>query len=466
MNSMRWLPVLALVTVASGCGGGGGSDNGSTTPAPVDGPYKELKEKAKVMEQNALVNLQGIDCNNDSQLPACQKVTVSFNQGQFSADKVDADQTVLFIDSGMGYQLNLTGRSRVEALFKLNKDEIISFNMETQVPLYLKQTVEKFDQHSEFIHSGWLETLGTRIADIGGYSGAGHGEHSFRKVLAHNPRASFVFLETPDILMENSDSFCKLDFTAVNDKAKRIAQQIKTKIIDEYDIEYVTWSGGFSTSTIRATWAQSCPNQAAPSLAQLQELENSLRPYYNVLFNSEGVLGIQSAGEYVQPETHVLDADDSFNNRLRVGYYQTLDSQLPIDGIIGDKQPPTIPDFMNGSRKYIDVFINFGFTGRVSQGTLETNASPMMTTRYSGMGYFAESNTHTSWVPPTVLAWAIKVKNSKYPDQIMTNDVIEQIKDQMTPMGCTFHKEDEGRCKVQDPAWYKQHELARLNYLK
>ncbi len=433
---------------------------------PDSSDHLVLKAQVQALVEQSLQELEGLDCTTEQATsPQCQKVSVSFSDGQYQPQKIAEDQTILFIDINAEFMANVTRRSRVRAMFHAPEGQLLPYDPEIELPQYQLTMVQRFDQLTEFVHAGWLELLADRMQSIGGGAhNAGHGIYPLAILSEHLPKASFVYLSTPKMLASRPDLLCALDFNALRDHSAQLAEQVKKDIIEPFGIDYISWSGGDSTSVMSILWSQKCPGQPQPNLAELQELENSLRPYYEVLFNTPGVLAVQSAGSNVSADTHVLDSDASFNNRIRVGYYQTLDSKLPIDGVIGAQQPPGLPDAMHNSREYVDVFINFGFTGEGRNTPY--NASPTMQTDTLGLRYFPMSSSTTSWAAPFVLPWAIMIKNSVFPEQPMDNMVIEQIKARITPLGCDYHVEDDGYCKVQDPAWYKQHELARLKYLQ
>jgi len=459
--------MLACLFIISGCGGSNGNDAKKTPPdnGAVDDIYQTLKADTQALVEQSLQELVGLDCTTEQATsPQCERVKLSFSDGEYQPQKSADDQTILFVDSGAEFMATITRRSRVKAMFHAPEGQLLPYDPEIELPAYQLTILQRFDQLTEFVHAGWLEFLGSRMRAIGDDAIVGHGLIPFSILSEHIPQASFVYLSIPKILDSRTDLLCSLNFNGLRDHSAQLAQQIKSDIIEQYGIDYIAWSGGDSTSVISQQWSQHCPEQAQPSLPELRELENSLRPYYEVLFNSPGILAVQSAGVNVTEETHVLDSDGSFSNRIRVGYYQTLDSNLPIDGIIGTQQPPLLPNEMQTSRNYIDLFINFGFTG--SGRIAPYNDSPAMQTGALGMSYFPLNSATTSWVAPLALPWAIMIKNSEFPDQPMDNVVIANIKELMTPMGCEHHAEDEGRCKVQDPAWYKQHELARLKYLQ
>ncbi len=460
VKQLSAIGILACLLIFSGCGS---DDDGG---ASANDNHQVLKAETQALLELSLQELAGLDCTTEQATsPQCQKVKVRFSDGHFQAQKSVEDQTILFIDSGAEFMTTITRRSRVKAMFHAPQGQLLAYDPEIELPQYQLTMLQRFDDLTTFVHAGWLESLASRMRSIGGDEPiVGHGIYPFSILSEHLPQASFVYLSIPKILSSRTDLLCALDFNALRDHSEQLAVHVKSDIIEHYGIDYISWSGGDSTSVMSTLWSQKCPGQPQPSLVELQELENSLRPYYDVLFNTPGVLAVQSAGWNVSENTHVLDSDASFSNRIRVGFYQTLDAQLPIDGVMGALAPPALPAGMQSSREFVDVFINFGFTGTGSNAPF--NASPAMQTDALAMSYFPLNHATTSWVPPIALPWAIMIKNTLYPQQAMDNEIIVQIKRHMTPLGCDFHVEDNGVCKVQDPAWYKQHELARLKYVQ
>lgn len=485
--------IAALGLLISGCGGGSGGEQKSPNPVPVpnpvptpvpslppdltptpepDKPHAQVRARFEALATNRLAALEGLDCKSEIQSTSelCMASKLRFSDGRFYAEKVDEDQTILFMDTGLSVKGTLVNRSRMQNMYQVQNGQLMAFDPEITVPRFLMETLQQFDQDPEFFHTGWMTSLADRLLEMGAlpYPEDGlHGQIPFEIVASHNPRASFVYLRAPDFFWDKQ-ALCTHDLQTLTEQHQQLANTIKNEILDKYQIEYVNWSGGYQTDSIDGLWNASCDTSLAkPSLAQKRDLENTLRPFYQVLFNSPGVLGVQSTHLNVHPSTHVLDSDDSFYNRVRVGGFTDMRdaaSALPADGVIGNQAPPALEDIFQSGRAYVDLFVNFGFEG--SREDFRDNGSPIMKTSSIGMAYYPLNHKATSWTAPAGLNRIIYIKNSLYPDQPLTDTLIQQIKDKLTPMGCTYHPEDQGRCKLQDPARYKQHELARLKYIQ
>ena len=218
-------------------------------------------------------------------------------------------------------------------------------------------------------------------------------------------------------------------------------------------------------ASIESLWASYC-SLPQPSTEEKKALLETVRPFYNVLFNSQSVFGFQASGLNMSVDNNALDIDKTYVNRMLVGDFGSLDSQLPSTGIINDIAAPTLESNRDNSKQWIDVFINFGI---IPIRPFPFNSTPLMETDMLGLDSYPITSMQPSWASPLALSRAIHIKNTEFPDRLLDNLVIEQIKEKMTPQTCNYSNwafsDYEGKCKMQDPLLWRQHDVYRLHYL-
>jgi len=232
--------------------------------------------------------------------------------------------------------------------------------------------------------------------------------------------------------------------------------KFKAEVIDKHNIEYVNISAGDTLDTVRSDWMKYCKKEL-PNNMVLQALLGTLKPFYTVLLNSDSVFSFQASGIDMTLDNNSLDIDKDFINRVLVGDFTTLDSKLPINGLIEDLAPPSLLANRDNSKQWIDVFINFGI---IEVRPFPYNNTPLMETDLLGLGSYPITSMQPSWASPVALSWAIHIKNTHFADEALDNNIIEQIKDKMTPELCSYSNGDisdyYGKCKMQDPLLHRQ----------
>jgi len=463
------LSLLGISTVLISCGG---EDNASPTNS-APGDHVQHKQAVAEFVRTELAMLENLDCHASNSSSACDTVIVDFATEARPARESRSEQVILIIDDqGLEFPAVSRYRSRVLQAVRLNNTTGLYEHYSPQVvmPRFVRDlfthidTFAGSDNQPTFIPAVWLRQLSQGVSNINSdfsdIYAVNHGDMPFLYLLEHNPEARFVIAQTPTFFTAFKAEFCAADSSALRAKIATAAAMFKDNVLDQYGVRYVSYSGGFSLATLRNRWTSLC--QTLIPEASLPALLDALRPFYEVLFNTEGVMGFQASGINMSIEEYPLDTDVHFHNRVRVGDYTNLDSQLPEDGVIGHREPPALIASRQNSRRWIDLLINFGIE---PVRPWQPNQTALAETNILGLDSYPITSIQPSWATPVALSQAIYIKNIQYPDDPLTDAVIIAIKDQLTPMGCTFYPEDEGRCKVQDPLLHRQQELFRLNYI-
>ncbi|WP_143085164.1 Ig-like domain-containing protein [Pseudoalteromonas denitrificans] len=481
-------------TISDGSKTANASVNITISLSPAD-KMTELKAQVDsfIADTIANINEQAIDCVTYPEQPQCELVLVKFSDGQFDATKMDPMQTILILDEGFEFSATVRYRSRVKAAFTqldsgfYQQAEQGSYDPQYNLPKIIKETLQQIDQFSDkdnkkvFIPAAWLAQLKPDIERLypaqDNYTQyLDHGKMPFLYLLEHNPKAELVIAPIPDFYKQKTELFCQpeiieMDQTESNLVRLRqyiatIADKFKADIINDQSIDYINYSAGHTLNTVKSRWTKYCKKDL-PNEETLQALLGALRPFYEILMNSDNVFSLQSSQINMTMTNNALDIDKSYHNRLLIGDFTTLDSKLTLNGIVENEAPPELYANRDNSKQWIDLFINFGI---IETRPFPFNDTPVMNTHPLGLNYLPISNMQPSWATPVALSWAINIKNTHFVDEPLDNNIIEQIKAKMTPELCSYSNWDiadyYGKCKMQDPLLHRQHEVYRLGYLE
>jgi hypothetical protein len=239
-----------------------------------------------------------------------------------------------------------------------------------------------------------------------------------------------------------------------------------------YQISYVNAAFGYTVKTVFDIWSDSCTNSNLSRRADKTRIANDIleaqRPLYEALFESPGVLGVQAGATNIGLDKIPLDKLP-FKNRVRVDAYGVLDSNLDATGkVISDAMgyPSLHPAQII---PYVDLFINFGYLDE-STRYYSYNRSPYMLSALYGLNFRPVNFVITaSWSAAIGVSKAIYLKNSYFPHQPLSDDIIVQLKQLLTPEGCDDWYGNRGHhttvCKLQDPLYHFQTEAHRLDYV-
>ncbi|WDE10549.1 hypothetical protein [Thalassomonas haliotis] len=495
--SSQHLPFLTCLLLV-GCGGGDSSGSDPVIEPPVieppslENPQQNLKPLVDSWLTEKMSQLADINCTDEAtENELCQRVTIKFSDGEFDASKADDKQTILILDTALEFPAVLRYRSRMKAALTqmddgyYHQNDINGYDPSIEAPEVARDILQELDgftdeeNQSRFIPAKWLNSLYTVFQQV--YPSSlyqqylGHGNTPLLYLLEHNPEAEFVVGPVPDFFGKRTDLFCypeQIEAGESQNNLQRLAALIvevsvdfKQSMIDGLAIDYINFSAGHTLESVQESWQAHCAGSLPDSGIQAALLE-TLRPFYQVLFDSDNVFAFQATGVNMNVTNNPLDIESSFKNRLLVGDFTTLDSQLPLDGQLSNQQAPELLESRNNSKQWIDIFVNFGIK---TIRPFPYNETPLMETDPLGLDSYPITSMQPSWAAPVALSRAIHIKNSVFPDAVLDNLVIEDIVDKMTPKTCDYSnwqfEEYDNKCKMQDPLLWRQHEVYRLEYL-
>lgn len=458
---------LLFIATIIACGSDHSSSNEDNHP-----DYSEttdcncaLDDQQKEAIDRAMDLISGLDCQNNPE--DCELIAVNFKPE--NEINYDTGENILIIDSGMELQGLSRYRGRVLDYYRLGEDNlIVDYSPEIEIKKYLNDVYSTLSAH-DFIPTLCLQDVsrllymkdGEYLKDLDSYS-AYHGKIPFSILLEYNPKAKFVILKSFDFINSCGEMIRNKQFEEFERVVMDNVEIIKD-IIDQYQIHYINYSVGHTIATIKDNLLDmQCENY---SRSDINRIVSALMPFYEVLFESEGVLGIQAGAENVSGnwEAFPFDAAD-FKNRIRVGYLDSLDSNVDENGHLLNPSgaTPKLSPNQENSKELIDVFICTGSKMTGSSPLPVYNKTPLLTTDKIGTYSYPASNPSTSWVAPMGLSRVIHIKNTFFKDEPLDEYTIGEIKRILTPEGCDW--QDGGICKIQDPLRHNQFEAHRLGY--
>ena len=437
--------------------------------------------------------LAGLSCQQGD----CVLVPVQFNDTQFNgaqfngaqlADPVLApEQTILVLDTdGMDLLSTLSYRERVQSvwhyvagsgaaapqLVKANPQLRVSKVLADFYPALRLQLQDLAAQHqqSAFAPADWFKPLHSELNRLSAGAASqygGHGSYAVRYLAEHNPDARLVVATLPDFVRLFRDEFCRADAQALHSRISAFAAQFYQQVISGEQVRWINVSAGYDSRLFKQA-SQLCGRPF--SLAQQQALLAAHQPFYQRLFDSDGVLAVQAGVVNNDPQRFSLD-QPYYRHRIRAGFFNSgaqhpaVDARgVPLNGIV-----PQLPPDQHNSLAVLDVLINFGFDNQSFPCTAGRHSYRTSSMLRSAYGVICDEQT--SWAAPVVLSRLLHLRATVLADQPWSDALLADLRQQLTPADCQAFSADfpqlfsAGQCKLQDPLFYRQHEVFRQGYL-
>lgn len=329
-----------------------------------------------------------------------------------------------------------------------------------RVPTNLFHALQMFAS-PDFIPAEALRELKEPLELVYGFSdneNIGHGSYVFSLLVEANPHQPIVLLDAlsfhrfaPEELCESSGNLVSTALLRM--KSQRVADELR-RLMEEMNVRFVNLSSGQTLDSLRRDWAARCDG-ALPDDDILREKLDAYAPIADALFNTPGVFTAHAAISTSSPRDNRFDYPSSkYPNRLLTGYFTALESGLDATGK-GD------PSALEGwpAQQCVDIYLN---SGVLPSRPFPYNRTSLLQVDGFGVDIFPISTTTTSWIAPLALSRFIHVRYSLFPDRVMSNGLIESIRDLMVPRTCTDLPGN--RCVYQDPLLHGQIEAVRLGY--
>ncbi len=466
---MRQGVSLLLCSMLWACGGGGSS----TAPADKPPVQPEQPSQPALLQQRLTAWLPAQqDWLASLSCPAtgCHTVSVSFSSRRFEPQQLRSDQTIAVLDDGgLAYLAVLPYRQRIKSYWQVNaQGRFAEADPVVAVPDFVPALYDRLRQFHQpaggFVPASWLTPLQNQLNKLApGFTSpfSGHGSVALRYLAEHNPQAELVVVQLPELLQLFNREFCAGDVAALQQQVSAISQQFYQDVIIGQDVEWLNMSAGYDHRSLKAA-LQRCPQ--APEPATHAALLAALQPFYQMLFTSPKLLGVQAGVVNNNPALFPLD-QPLLAHRIRAGFFNTGlgRSQLDANGV-PQGALPALPADQANSLEVLDVRVNFASDNREFPCQLPAYGYKLPS--ISGLAYGPLCDDQTSWAAPVVLSRLIQLRQSRFADIAWSDALIGQLKNALTPALCSYPAAGAAKtCKLQDPLLHRQHEVFRLQYL-
>ena len=454
MRPVRLLSSFLLLGTLAACDG---PPPEPPTPSPpvVDPALSEQLEsvKARILADGCF--------RERPDVASCDWGDFPFDPGQFSM-RQDTGEAILIIDGFPALPPRaIRYKNRIKGYFRVDSQGTLG-----AVPFTWRAPVTLFHALStfatpEFRPAEQLRALREPLASTYGFLDAGnarHGSFVLSLLVEANPHQPLVLLDTLSLGRFAAEEFCDASGTPdsterLRAKVAAVAVQLRS-LMQAQGVRFVNLSSGVTLESMRQDWNQYCEGPR-PDDGGMREKLKAYSPIYEALFNTPGVFTAQAGIAASSPEDNPYDFPSAaFPNRLRVGYFTSLDSGLDEEGLGPTSQLQGWPDRAN-----VDVYVN---TGVLPSRPFEYSRTPWL--QVDGFGVDIQPITFptTSWVAPLALSRFINLRYADFSGEEMSDALIARILGRMVPPRC---EELPGRsCVYQDPLRHGRTEAVRLQY--
>jgi hypothetical protein len=454
---------MAYLLLAA-CGGGGGSapprpaDPPSTPPPapPPPPPADRLREQIVLATNEILADT----CFRQGGTN-CAWTERAYDPAEFAMTQ-STGEALLVVDRFPTLPVRaLRFRNRIRGYFRLREGGVMTpASSIWRVPTALWSALGRF-AGPDHVASHRLNELSAAIASSYGsltFDNVGHGSYVFSLLVDTNPHQPLVILDAIDLSQMARADYCDASGSAAGQQrlvqtAERAADEV-VRTMRTHNVRFVNYSAGHTLGTITASWQQDCGTPPPPDPVLRAKLA-AYAPIYAALFNTPGVLTVQAAAEGGDAaDTPYDQRSPSYGNRLRAGYFTSLDSGLDPDGRGNYMALAGWPE-----RSRVDIYLN---TGVLPQRPFQYNRTPLLQIDDFGVAVFPITGSRTSWVAPLGLSLLINLRYAAFGSRPMDNSLVAAIFDAATPGRCSDLPE--GRCLYQDPLLHGRTEAVRLQY--
>ncbi|NMO14112.1 hypothetical protein HPC49_06980 [Pyxidicoccus fallax] len=463
MRNQVWCSVLAgaLVSVMAGCGEKSVSPDGE---GPDAGPVLRAPDAALVQRiEEVRTRVLADTCFREHPGSAeCAWVDHPFDPAEFSMTE-GTGEAILVVDDFRGLPpMLLRYRNRLRGYFRTTEDGTLApIPFTWHLPAGLHDALTAFAGPG-IIPAEWLSSLWEPLNGAYGsldLGGLGHGYIVLSLLVEASPRQPLVLWKDEGFEVAPREAFCAPTATPetlepLHAHARRKADSLRS-VMRELNVRFINFSRGETVATLRDTWARLC-GATPPSDEVLRAKLLTVEPVMEVLFGSPGVFAAHAAGYVSGPDVSPFDfPSERHPNRLRVGFFNSLDSGLDAEG-----HGPYANLEGQPAAHAVDIYLNAGI--RPSR-PFDFNRTPMLQVDGFGVsiGPFS-SFMQTSWMAPIALSTFIYRRDGAHGGEALSDALIQRIIDEMIPPGCADLPG--GRCSYQDPLKFGQTEAMRLGY--
>jgi hypothetical protein len=365
-------------------------------------------------------------------------------------------EAILVIDDLRGYANELLRyRNRILAYYTVESDHFAATPLSVHYPRREGDVITYF-AGPDFIPAHALARVGKTARETHGRAqlgASGHGGIVFGHLVDLVPEQPLVLADDAQLFALPPEVCAGVSAQTVASARTRFAALAASlrRLMAAHNVRYVNASFGTTIETVKADWQSRC-DSALPPVDELRQLLHAYDPLYDTLFNTDGVIAAHAAANLGDSADYPFDQSlPPFANQVRVGYFSSLNSGLDADGrgnlASRGQDPAALGD--------ADVFFNWGCDGSGACAERHYEAS-------GNLGNGTLPLMWTSFIAPLSVGKVVNIRNSRYADQPLSNELIARIKSDIAPRRCGVAQDEP--CRYQDPIAHGQLETYRLGY--
>ncbi|MCP3062421.1 hypothetical protein LXT21_26880 [Myxococcus sp. K38C18041901] len=429
-------------------------------PAPVPA-YRLSPERAARLE-TLRTEVLADTCYQGEDPRGCPVMAVSFAPTRDFAMKDGTGEALLIVDDFPTLPPRvLRYRNRILGYYEaLEGGDVIEVDPGWSLPPKLHEALTTFATE-DFIPAEVLRPLAQPLQSsypaISRQS-VGHGSTVLSLLAEANPQQPIVLMRHPSLYWLSRSEFCEPTgepgaLERLRGRAQRAATGLRN-LMERHRVRFVNLSLGETIDTLRLTWPYRCAGEV-PGVEVLRAKLAAYAPITQVLFATPGVFTAQAAIDAKDPLDSPYDFPSAeYPNRLRVGFFTTLESGLDVSGRGDTSKLQGWP-----ARENVDVYLN---SGVIPTRPFTHNTTPWLQVDSFGVDIFPITAATTSWMAPLALSRFIHVRYERFADRTMSDELIQRIRKWMVPSAC--EDRPDLVCVFQDPLAHGQLEVMRLGY--
>jgi hypothetical protein len=457
-SSKLWF--YALYVLLAACGG----DSGGNPPPPVvDPPPPPPPPPPDPLTQQVIEARDEIlaDSCFRQQGANCAWTERAYSSAEFAMTQ-STGEAIMVIDEFPTLPVSaIRYKNRIKGFYRFGAGGLVTPAMSKwRVPSTLWNVLTRFAA-ADHIPAQRLSALSPAIATS--YQGvqfdtAGHGSYVFSVLADTNPLQPLVLVDGLDLARMTPDDYCDTSGAAdvqtrLNQIASAAADQI-AQTMRANEVRFVNYSAGHTLATVAADWEKSCGSTAPPESVLRAKLA-AYAPIYTALFKTPGVIVAHAAiGSGNAADAPYDQASADYPNRLRIGYFTSLNSGLDVEG---RGNYGVLQGWPGGEQ--VDLYLN---TGVLPMRPFEYNRTPLLQLDGFGVDLFPVTAPQTSWVAPLALSRFINIRYNDFAGRQMSDPLIAEIFNAAVPALCADLPGQ--RCRYQDPLLHGKVEAVRLLY--
>jgi hypothetical protein len=461
------LGAIAFASLAAASCGSTPAD-GPAPPPPVPEWLEQLRDASLPVEQRVAAAITGIDedpCLDQNSETRCHDGYYGLGE-QYLDPEIAANDALLIIDLLPSSVEFLRYRSQIAAYYNMtDHGELVPKRLEWPIPTVLGEILTGLAASPELSPDGLAPLAAPLWNAYGGIGGTydRHGTRVFGILIDRIPRTPVVLINSTagfNLFFFAKDLVCGIgyDGSGQPDTSRLEAAAIEfseslRQLMARHNVHFINASFGIDMSGVTSLWQGICKTPL-PTPEALRAILMAHKPIFDVLFNTPGVFASHAAIEVISDDDSPFDiASPDYPNRLRIGVFSYLGSDIPVQGT-GDA--PSNATVYPGPTS-ADAFVNLGCAdgpdGPRREGAFLTKVD------YYGVGSVPECILATSWAAPLALAEFIHERNEiELIDREMDDALIRDVVDAMIPVCDT---ETQARCRYQDPLYHHLFDLDR-----